>query len=52
MTVVPRVGQTGQHDLIAYIWLADALDRNREAVIFRMRGQLSLNVRVCVCGGG
>lgn len=33
------VGHTGQRDLIAYICLADALDRNREAVIFRIQGQ-------------
>lgn len=44
MTVVPRVGHTGQHDLIAYICLADALDRNREAVI--------LGYRVNPYGGG
>lgn len=32
MTVVPRVGDTDQHDLIAYVVvLAEALDRNREA---------------------
>lgn len=46
MTVVPCMGHTGQHDLIAYICLADALDRNREAVIFRIQGQ-----PVCVCQG-
>lgn len=34
MTVVPCVGHTGQRNLIAYICLADALDRNREVVIF------------------
>ena len=33
------MGHTGRRDLIAYICLPDALDRNRKAVIFRMRGQ-------------
>lgn len=33
MTVAPCVGHTGRRNLIAYIGLDDALDRNREAVI-------------------
>lgn len=34
MMLVPSVGHTGHRNLIAYICLADALDRNGEVMIF------------------
>lgn len=48
MTVIPCVGHSGQHDLIAYICLADALDRNGEALIFRDTGSAHVCMSVCL----
>lgn len=42
MTVAPCVGHTGQRNLIAYIGLDDALDRNREVVIVLFLYHLTL----------
>lgn len=34
MTLIPSVGHAGHRNLIAYICLADALDRNGKVMIF------------------
>lgn len=46
--LVPSVGHTGHRNLIAYICLADALDRNGEVMIFWGWGG-GVNVECAVC---